>query len=628
MKKEIKSLIFVGMLLLLTFLNPILSTSAEYTVDHASFPPDLPGDVNNDACVNVLDLIHVARALSSEFQDEWWDPTADVNDDGRVNVLDLINIAASWKKKYSIPSTPVAYSIDFEFSVPDDGDNAIHYYIICRFYVPSSLDSSELFFVASVDDWVIKVWIDSDLVHEGDTSDPPCQSVNVSLGILNEGYHILEMEYVEKWSDGRLYFYLATNGEYAQLDRFRIYVPNYGDSEQRYTVKTRTYFPGDNFFLWGYADDFIDDVYIDAGMIWRDWEWDSKEGIISDIYAWDFMYPLGWLDNWHNITFTFGEIWGSGVLDFQYLSQTTQQAKFRGPKFWAKVSYPISPYSPGDTRYLEIYDVEFWAGSKWSSTPGSSRRLIAVGIKVLANATDTYTFYPIPQEAEVTLILELPNPKWSLNSPQDIGLHINLTYTYFDEESFIYGFPIWFETLLVNVTVPTQGYMLYIPNPSIVFTTQSQTSYITPEWKAAWEVVKYLQAFLFTKLAGPVGAVVAAWNIWKLSEIEYRAEQQLNSTSENLLNPSTYREYTMNIFKTTEEQLPLSEPVRSISNGFFFRILPTASEYCGGVTVDLHGRLWLPFFYNNPPPDAPNWYGEWLPIDIEIRLVFPVFVED
>jgi hypothetical protein len=30
---------------------------ADYTVGHASFPPDLPGDINNDARVNLLDAI-------------------------------------------------------------------------------------------------------------------------------------------------------------------------------------------------------------------------------------------------------------------------------------------------------------------------------------------------------------------------------------------------------------------------------------------------------------------------------------------------------------------------------------------------------------------------------------------
>jgi hypothetical protein len=176
--------------------------------------------------------------------------------------------------------------------------------------------------------------------------------------------------------------------------------------------------------------------------------------------------------------------------------------------------------------------------------------------------------------------------------------------------------------------------MLYLPFPSIVFSNQSSTSFITSEWKAAYDVVKYLQAFLWTSIlveeGGPVGAIIGAGfasvNLWKLSEMQYRSQQQLNSTWEES-GPPTYRKYHMNIFKTTKDQVPLSEPVRSISNGFFLRMLPSASQRCGSMNLTLQGRLWLPFFYKNPPPNAPNEYGEWLPVDIWLFIVVPVFVK-
>ena len=77
-----------------------------------------------------------------------------------------------------------------------------------------------------------------------------------------------------------------------------------------------------------------------------------------------------------------------------------------------------------------------------------------------------------------------------------------------------------------------------------------------------------------------------------------------------------------------KEQVPLSELVRSTANGYFFRIMHTASQYCGAVNVTLQGRLRLPFFYSGePPPDSPNWYGEWLPIDVAMSIVIPVFVK-
>lgn len=109
--------------------------------------------------------------------------------------------------------------------------------------------------------------------------------------------------------------------------------------------------------------------------------------------------------------------------------------------------------------------------------------------------------------------------------------------------------------------------------------------------------------------------------------MQYKSQQQLNSTWEES-GPPTYRIYHMNLFKTTEEQVPLSDPVRSVSNGFFFRMWPTASMHCGAINITLQGKLWLPFFYSGKPPsDSPNWYGEWLPINIEMCMVFPIFVK-
>ncbi len=66
----------------------------------------------------------------------------------------------------------------------------------------------------------------------------------------------------------------------------------------------------------------------------------------------------------------------------------------------------------------------------------------------------------------------------------------------------------------------------------------------------------------------------------------------------------------------------------SVCSAYFFRVAAFSPTNAGGVTVDFHGRLWLPFFYKNPPPGSPSWYGTWLPIDIEICTVFPVFIED
>jgi len=42
-------------------------SESDYTVDHASFPPDLPGDVNYDGKVDVKDVGIVSKAFGSYF---------------------------------------------------------------------------------------------------------------------------------------------------------------------------------------------------------------------------------------------------------------------------------------------------------------------------------------------------------------------------------------------------------------------------------------------------------------------------------------------------------------------------------------------------------------------------------
>ena len=638
-----------------------------------------------DGKVGCVDLSLLGSAWYTSEGDAGWEYMADINGDGIIGTSDLSILGASWLqtglyitdlnqvtvtfstgkvlspdsvgfvtipqgatsftvKKNGNPvgalvtfwgpyEPPIAYSTAFYFTVPaytgGDAGKEVWYYVLARLYVPSGLSGQNFYFVATADYSVQNVKVNGYL--KAGSGSP----VNIDLGILSGGYNLLEFEFIDVSGGGSLSFHVATvASQCAWLSRFRTYVPNYSDAKVEYTVKTYAYFPGDTFFLGSsanehvYIDDYISDVYVDAGLLWHDWMWNI--GDYGAIYAWrdGFLYPLGWQTGWHTIKFTYGEIWADGTLDFQYISQSNQQAKIGNPRFWARISEPKSPYPPGNIRHLEIYDVNAWTGSKWASTIGGSVRTFAVGLKILANATDTNTFYPIPQEAEVTLVLDMLGYELPYLSPQDIGLHINVTYTYFNENSFVYSFPIRFEVNSIEIKTPTQGGMLYVPYPSIVSTTQSSTSFITPEWKAAYEALKWLTSFLLVGTLGPAGAIGAVYQQWRMSEYMYRAGQQLNSTWEESGIP-TYRKYHMNPFKTTKDQVPLSDPVRSVSNGFFFRMMPTASKYCGAINITLQGRLWLPFFYSGePPPDSPNWYGEWLPIDIGISIVTPVFIKE
>jgi len=50
----------------------------------------IPGDLNGDGVVNVLDAIILADAFSSVLGSSNWNPNADINGDGAINILDAI----------------------------------------------------------------------------------------------------------------------------------------------------------------------------------------------------------------------------------------------------------------------------------------------------------------------------------------------------------------------------------------------------------------------------------------------------------------------------------------------------------------------------------------------------------
>jgi len=119
----------------------------------------------------------------------------------------------------------------------------------------------------------------------------------------------------------------------------------------------------DDYFLKGYADDFIDDVHVD-GLVWQDWMWDMGE--YGAIYAWGdgFCYPLGNLENntglnAYSISFKFGEKWAAGLLDFQYISWTKQQGRIGLPKFYASAN--IANLG----SHIALNEGKIYGGSRW-----------------------------------------------------------------------------------------------------------------------------------------------------------------------------------------------------------------------------------------------------------------------
>jgi hypothetical protein len=60
----------------------------------------IPGDVNGDGTVNILDAITLANAFLAAPDSSNWNANADVNSDGVVNILDAIILATNSLQRY------------------------------------------------------------------------------------------------------------------------------------------------------------------------------------------------------------------------------------------------------------------------------------------------------------------------------------------------------------------------------------------------------------------------------------------------------------------------------------------------------------------------------------------------
>jgi len=58
----------------------------------------LPGDVNGDGIVNILDLSRLGKAFGATATDPNWDKEADINSDNIVEVLDLSILGKNYGK--------------------------------------------------------------------------------------------------------------------------------------------------------------------------------------------------------------------------------------------------------------------------------------------------------------------------------------------------------------------------------------------------------------------------------------------------------------------------------------------------------------------------------------------------
>lgn len=531
--------------------------------------------------------------------------------------------------QFTVPSdttTLYSYSTDYEFVVPDDGDAQVFYHHTIEVYVGNEWSWRDFWFLANpVNDWVLNVRINGKLKYYGSTSDPECQPVSVDLGLLTAGYHTLEFDFVEQLGYGGVKFCVALDGDpnlgKAALTKFRVGVPNYSEDEVKYTVKTTTYFPGDDFFLGGYADDYIDDVWVDASLKWQDWMWDMGP-TYGAIYAWGdgFMYPLPTWEPWHTITFTYGEIEGAGRLDFEYISWSNQRDRIGNPRFYASANI----MNLGS--HVTLNEGKIYGGSRWESPedPGISERTYETRTTYNVSYDDGSTWF------DACLEVGAGNwwAEWGLTkgSHDDVGIPLNFTVVDFDSNLLTglvgyYNYYAW-EIYLKDYTIDAYSF----PNLRITgmeADTGDSKGIIDPGYVIAMDFGGTAMMFISSTFAegpaGIIGATVGLGIKGIAAVLNYIQGQEVSRYDQTIQEDHHWQlESTRNMWVDPDEP-------RSASDLVFLGLDPTAGKHCGLTKVVLKGTLqasyWMIYL-----PTGYTTHQDYPIGNIEITLNIPWFI--
>jgi hypothetical protein len=650
-KNDILAIVLAAVILVSTLFASLPLVRADYTVDHASFPPDLPGDVNYDGKVDGIDIVIVSRAFGSTFGGVGWNPRADLNDDGKVDGIDLVIVARLFVTYYDTSATPVAYSTSFEFTVPDDGGLPVWYYILVRFYV-STIGPYYLVAGKSVDDAIRNVKINNTMVSASQQGG----LFNVSLGQQSGDYHLLELEYLESTGAGLINFTVKTPaGGAAWLDRFRICVPNYSGIEYTYRVATSATFSNeDDYFLSGYADDYINSVHVD-GLAWSDWMWNLSS--TETINAWrdGFLYPLGHRTPPYSpdVSFTFGNN-GSGLLDFQMISWTFQQEKIGAPKFYTSTTLnPYNRFTGG--RFLNtttsVYDGAFYAGSQWMDPvyAGESERDFETRTRINAKWVSTDGFLSLYFNTSLEVGLGVTSAQCALTNgaTNDVGITMNLTCLYFNtnwtsqnppDPKYNEYWDQWCLTLK-NVTLDAFSCDL-VEIPALEYYPNGQ-SIVKPDWTVGVDYVGTVVMFVFSALAPAIGitsAILGSLFGLGIQGVDaaagYNSGQQLNKFNETVNELHHRQELYNDHFDSygTDSYGPLAifspdkKPGNSTNDIVFFQLNPIAEKRCGLTKFVLKGQIGALRYRMYMPYKTPEELGLYIPLgELEMDIYIPWF---
>jgi hypothetical protein len=404
-----------------------------------------------------------------------------------------------------------------------------------------------------------------------------------------------------------------------------MYVPDYDDAEVKYTVKTYTSFTySDEYFLMGYADDYVDDLKLGGGELYNDWEWNMGEW--GTIYAWGdgFCYPLGYFTeegSWKNVEFVFGEKWQAGLLDFQFISYTYQQDKLlkETPKFQATASEAQIVYTKLKNSFIS--GQIFYAGSNWTGDPNhpegnpwrgkrfvSTTQFIGVFGKGFDPGDGEYHNYG----ACVKLSFSIGWLCGYASEWANLGLMIDLNY--------VPGCARTFEMInLQDVTVDIYTPIGVVDIGGLVFmdTPNKGDSIVDSGFKIGITSYSALMAYAATSSFGPIGAITGAAFTAGVEELyEYIKDQQEEAFGLNAFGLNHKQVWYNELFSNKFFSLPYSK-----SHVTFIELLPATKGRCGALKFVFHGKLGL---Y--------HWMGyvrdlwDYIIVDFSTTIVVPFFV--
>jgi hypothetical protein len=76
------------------------TNTADNNMTGGSVLVTIPGDINGDGTVNILDAITLGNAFLATPGSSNWNPNADINSDNTVNILDAIILANHFLQQY------------------------------------------------------------------------------------------------------------------------------------------------------------------------------------------------------------------------------------------------------------------------------------------------------------------------------------------------------------------------------------------------------------------------------------------------------------------------------------------------------------------------------------------------